>query len=199
MEIIYIIFILLIFYTIFSNVYEINTDKIPPELFVAATAFSSVFIGFILIYAMQRYDSNQNNYESFLRDIYSLRKISPSNIKNIDNFLNYYEKYQPDFDVIELEESILSDIKNDIKYKRVDSIINSSINLYNIRISRKDSIPMIVWGILFLILILVSLLMITDKRIPLIVSCLILIVIWSPSLVVYYFYTMRGNKPKKIK
>ena len=190
-EIPFLIFILVIVFAIFAKIYKLRRVELSPEVFISTSSFSALFISFILVYSMQRYDLNKTNSDSFLGGINFLKRLFPDKISELNAFLLAYSKQLPGFNSLGLEESLMNEPNTPTAALRITNTFTALNTLYQIRIERFDSIPNSIWIVLFFILIMVSLLMITDERIPFIVALLILLVVWSPSLVVYHLYSVR--------
>lgn len=187
-----ILFIFVVLYTFIAKYYNLKSKNIPPEMFIAIVSFSAVFIGFILVYAMSRYDVNQNSYKDFISKIVFLQSIYPSYSVEINEFLQSYMKRIP-YDSLGLEKNLFSisngkDIITETRVSQTFTVLNA---LFTIRMENRDNIPSSIWLVLFFVLIMASFLMISDGNIPLFASIIVLLVIWMPSLVVYHLYNTR--------
>ena len=187
----YLLFVLLIMYVFISSSVNLKSDKIPPELFLSICAFSSVFVGFILVYAMQRYDIYKNNKATFIEGIDYLKKLYPKNTNELNDYLNNYIAGGI-YDSLPLEEKVLSYNISIVQKDRTVALFQTLDSLYITRLQRGDNIPNSIWYVLFFILTMASLLMISDSRIHISVIFLIMTVIWSPCLVVFYLYSRRN-------
>src|SRR3990167_7816380 len=71
---------LFLLYLILINVKITNKIDIPIEIFTVGAAFSGLIIGFIIIYAMQRYDFYINNKNTFIRILQLLHIQYPAEL-----------------------------------------------------------------------------------------------------------------------
>ena len=176
----------------------------PDDYIGNSTVFASLVIGFIFLYAMQKYDLMDLNVETVSRNLFYLssvaEKYNPSSIcyliRYAKGFLNFEKG---DFSLLRFEKKILPQITDEATRFRVQESITILEQIYNQRISQVNLIAEPLWYLTFITAILLTIIFPLDisfaKRSD---SVIVIILIWLPILTIYYLYISELESLEKV-
>lgn len=182
------IFIFLILFTHLR--YEFH-----PNNFVAhGTLVASLAIGFVFLYALQKYDKMDANFPVVIRNIVFLADLAlihdPSLIcfliQYLDDFLNFNNS---GFPIIIFEKELLTFIDNENEIFRIREAVTTLEDISYQRISGENLIPAAIWYVVFTVAIILSIIFPMDTNIDRKLDGIFaLLLIWVPIITVYFLY-----------
>jgi len=187
---------------LFSNV---RYNLAPANFIGHGTAIASLVIGFIFLYAMQKYDLMDLNVPIVVRNLTYLsgiaNKYDPSLVcyleKYAKGFLNFEEN---NFSIYIFEKKLLKHITDPNLIKSVHESVKKLEDIYNQRISGTNLIAEPIWYLVFIIALLLTLIFPMDvtfhNRSD---SVIVIALIWLPITTIYALYlTELSNLDKAI-
>lgn len=166
----------------------------PDDYIGNSTVFASLVIGFIFLYAMQKYDLMDLNVETVSRNLIYLASVTelydPSLICYLIKFAEGFLTFDThDFSLLKFEEKLLPLINDEVTSFRVRESITILEQIYNQRISQVNLIAEPLWYLTFVTAILLTIIFPLDisftKRTD---SVIVIILIWLPIVTIYYLY-----------
>lgn len=181
------IFIYLIIFT------DIRYDFEPDLRIGDATTFASLVVGFILFYAMQKFDNIDLNVPTVARSILYLKKVA---LKYDPKLVCYLISYVKGFVCIDInnysltcfEKLLLPIIEDDAERARVRDNISILEDKYYDRVSETNIIAQPIWYLVFLSGILLSIILPMNSNINGINALLVLLLLWLPIGFIYSLY-----------
>jgi hypothetical protein len=188
-----IFFILIILFT------NWRYQLLPNEFIGNGTVFASLVIGFIFLYAMQKYDNMDLNVPILVRNVGYLERIAlkydPSLvcylIRYTEAFLNFDNS---GFDLVEFECELLPLIEEECEKIRVIESLSLLAGIFHQRVSKSNLIVNELWYLVFICCILLTIIFPMDSSfVKDLDSIIIIVLIWLPIVVVYYLYDKEIN------
>lgn len=165
-----------------------------PELHISdGTTFASLVVGFILLYAMQKFDTIDLNVPTVSRAILYLKKVA---LKYNPKLICYLIKYCKGFLCLEIdnyalhcfEREILPLIPSEAEKARVVTTVTTLETIYNQRISLTNTIAEPIWYLVFISGIILTIIFPMDYTLRKIDAILVLLLIWLPITFIYSLY-----------
>lgn len=158
-----------------------------------SVSFVSVVIGFILLYAMQKYERVDENSLLVRRHLEYLGlialKYDPSLIRYLVNYAKAFSKNTNSYDILCFERKILPQITDNADKERVIFIVTLLDDLFDQRVSTTNTIPNLIWYIIITVIIILTVLFPLDRQFKNVLdSILIVILLWLPIAGIYYLY-----------
>jgi hypothetical protein len=185
-----------IYIVLFTNIrYALRPDDYISD----STVFASLVIGFIFLYAMQKYDIMDANVTTVARNLnylkYIAEKYDPSLICYLirygEGFLDFEEN---NYSIIRFEERILPLIEDESIRYRVRESISLLETIYHERISKTNLIVEQLWYLIFITAILLTIIFPLDTSfVKPADSVIVIILIWLPIVTIYYLYISELN------
>jgi len=167
----------------------------PKEYISHGNLFSSLIIGFIFLYAMQKYDVMYANFPVVTRNIIYLEEMALKYdqpqlicflIQYLDDFLNFINDKFP---IANFERKLLPHVTNKDDVFRIREAVTTLEVVANQRITGTNLIAQPIWYTIFIVAILLTIISPMDinykRRID---SIIIIVLIWLPIVVVYILY-----------
>lgn len=181
------VFIYLILFT------DIRYDFEPDLRIGDATTFASLVVGFILFYAMQKFDNIDLNVPTAARAILYLKKVA---LKYDPNLVCYLIEYVKGFICIDknnyslkcFEKLLLPMIEDDSERARVRDNVSILEDKYYDRVSETNIIAQPIWYLVFLSGILLSIILPMNNNINKVNAILVLLLLWLPISFIYSIY-----------
>jgi hypothetical protein len=181
------VFIYLIIFT------DIRYDFEPDLRISDSTTFASLVVGFILFYAMQKFDNIDLNVPTVSRAILYLKKIA---LKYDANLVCYLISYVKGFINLKIdnyslkcfEKLLLPLIDNEAERERVRASVTTLDNVYYDRVSETNIIAQPIWYLVFLSGILLSIILPMNTAISKVNAVLVILLIWLPITFIYSLY-----------
>jgi hypothetical protein len=191
------VFIYLIIFT------DIRYDFEPDLRIGDATTFASLVVGFILFYAMQKFDNIDLNVPTVARSILYLKKVA---LKYDANLVCYLIGYVKGFICIDInnyslkcfEKSLLPMIEDNSERERVRDNVSILEDKYYDRVSETNIIAQPIWYLVFLSGIILSIILPMNSNINKINSILVLLLLWLPIGFIYSLYLTELQSLKDI-
>lgn len=184
------IFIFLIYFT------NIRYALMPNDYIGSIAVFSSLVVGFIFLYGMQKYDQMDANVPVVERNIIFLigisEKYKPESLCYLAQYLKDFLEFNNDrFPIIRYEQEVLPLITDEAEQFRTREAVTILELINNERITRSNLIPNAIWYVVLLSISILSIIFPLDKTFcnPM-DSTLVLILIWFPIFVIYYLYNL---------
>jgi len=165
-----------------------------PELHISnGTTFASLVVGFILLYAMQKFDNIDLNVPTVSRALLYLKKVA---LKYNPKLICYLIDYTKGFLCLEssiyplhcFEREILPLISSEAEKARVVTTITTLETIYNQRISLTNTIAEPIWYLVFITGVILTIMFPMDHTLRRIDSILVLLLIWLPIVFIYALY-----------
>ena len=183
--------IIFILFAVFTNIrYELR----PTNYIGHSTIFGSLIIGFIFLYAMQKYDKIDANVPVVARNIIFLEemalKYDPSLICYLieysENFLSFTRE---EFPILKFERKIIPLVDDPTVAARITESVTILELISHERITKTNLIVNPIWYTVFIMLFLLTVIFPMDSNFgkPL-DSIIVIILIWLPIVVIYYLY-----------
>lgn len=181
------IFIFLIVFT------DIRYNFEPDKHISNVTTFASLVVGFILLYAMQKYDRIDLNVPTVSRSIIYLKKIAlkykPKSVCYlIDYVKGFIDVDTRDYSLQCFERIVVPLIHNKAERRRVEQTITVLEDIYFQRISETNVIAEPIWYLVFITGILLSIIFPMNEQLTKVDAVLILLIIWIPITFIYTIY-----------
>ncbi len=183
--------LLFIFLLIFTDIrYELKPIKFVGHV----TTIAALSIGFVFLYALQKYDKMDANFPVIVRNIIFLADIALEHdpslicflIQYLVDFLNFNNS---GFPIINFEKKILTFIDDENEIFRIREAVTILEDLSFQRISGENLIPAAVWYAVFLVTTILTIIFPMDTNIDRAVdSILLILLIWVPIVTVYILY-----------
>lgn len=188
-----VIFIPLFFIALilFTNV---RYDFTPIDYLNDGITIASLIIGFVFLYAMQKYDTMDANFQVVVKNIIFLTDVSlkydPSLIcyliQYLENFLSFNNTGYP---IIIFEDKLLPLISDQNLIFRIRESVSILENISNQRITMANLIAAPIWYVVFFISFLLTIILPMNSDITFKPNAIILILlIWVPVVVIYVLY-----------
>lgn len=184
--------ILLILWILFTDV---RFNLRPREHIHTVAIFSGLIIGFIFLYAMNKYDMNDAEVIAFTRYITFLAELAakydPSLICYLISYCYSFLNFNvDDYSLLKFEDKLVPQIKDPVEQARVENIVTQLETLFQQRVSGQNLIAEPLWYVVFIVLIILSIIFPLDTSFKReIDSILVLIVMWLPIVTIYVLYT----------
>ncbi len=165
-----------------------------PEFHVSnGTAFASLVVAFILLYAMQKFDNIDLNVPTLNRSVMYLKAVALDHDPNLVPYLISYCKgflcLEPENFALQcFEEKLIPLITNQGEKERVRSTVTILENLYNQRVSLTNTIAQPIWYLVFATGIILSIIFPMEESLGKIDAILVLLLIWLPITFIYALY-----------
>lgn len=186
-------FILIVLFT------DIRYSLRPDNYIGHGTTIASLVIGFIFLYAMQKYDNMDLNVPIVTRNLAYLKgvaeKYDPSLIKYLVCYAKGFLDFNPnDFSIYKFEAKLLPQIQDPNIVKSVHDSVRILQDAYNQRVSGTNLIAQPIWYLVFIIALLLTLIFPMDisfhKRAD---SIIMILLIWLPITTIYALYLTELN------
>lgn len=164
-------------------------SNLPLEVFSIGALFAGLIIGFIIVFAMQKFDIHSSNRNLFTQKILRLQRLEPTMRDALVDYTKAYLEYK-DSDVL-LPWLTSSNPIVVRTIQELDDLTSGHINSF-------DSIPNIIWYTVLISIIIITILVVIDGRIPNLMSLGAIILIWLPVIVIYYIYISRDTDTDRI-
>jgi hypothetical protein len=173
---------------------EIRYNLDPPSFIGHATTIASLVIGFIFLYAMQKYDMMDLNVPIVTRNLTYLMgladKYDPSLVCYLERYAEGFLNFCPnDFSLHIFEEKLLKHVKTENTRISIHDSVRKLEDVYEQRISGTNIIAEPIWYLIFIMALLLTLIFPLDmsfrNRID---SVIIIILIWLPITAIYFIY-----------
>lgn len=166
----------------------------PNDYIGSIAVFSSLVVGFIFLYGMQKYDRMDANVPVVERNIIYLCQISlkykPDTLCYLAHYIvDFLEFNNDEFPIIQYEMEVLPLITDETEQFRSREAVTILELINNERITRSNLIPNAIWYIVLVSITILSIIFPLDSSFcnPM-DSSLVLILIWFPIFVIYYLY-----------
>lgn len=169
--------------------------ELTPGAYVGhGTTIASLAIGFVFLYALQKYDKMDANFPVVVRNIIFLADLAllhdPSLIcfliQYLDDFLNFDNSGYP---IVLFEKELLELVDNENEIFRVRESVSILEEISFQRISGENLIPAAIWYSVFLTATLLTIIFPMDTNINQKIDAIILmLLIWVPILTIYILY-----------
>lgn len=158
-----------------------------------SVVFVGVVVGFILLYAMQKYEKVDENSLLVSRHLEYLAlvalKYDPSLISYLIQYSEEFISNENSYAILCFEKAIVPQIKSDVERKRVRHIVSILDDIFDQRVSKTNTIPELIWYIVFIISVILTVLFPLDSKFDSrIDELLVVILLWLPIVVIYYLY-----------
>lgn len=169
-------------------------DLRPNDYIGNSTVFASLVIGFIFLYAMQKYDTMDLNVPVVYRNLIYLKAIAEKyNPKLIDKLIQYAEGFldfdKNDFSIQTFEWDILPLIDDPNLVISVHESVNKLSEIYDQRVSGANLIAEPIWYLVFICALLLTLIFPLDTTFEKPMdSVLVIVLIWLPLVTIYAIY-----------
>ena len=183
--------LLFIFLIIFTDIrYELR----PNQYIRHGTTIAALSIGFIFLYALQKYDKMDANYPVVVRNIIYLTDLSLSYdptlicylIEYLKDFLTFNNTGYP---IVIFERKLLKKIQDDNLTYRIQQSVSILEDISNQRVSGENLIAAPIWYVVFIAATILTILFPMDTNFENKVDAvLIIILIWLPVVVIYSLY-----------
>lgn len=174
----WILFILYLFFGPYKH------EHFAIEVYSIGTVFAGLIIGFILVFAMQKYDLHISNRKRFVTALIHLQRLTDGSSRSL--LRKYIEAY--------LEKEDSTSLETLATTPRTTELVSLLEELATARFNQADDIPNSIWYTVYISIFIISILVVIDIRISKILGVATLILIWLPLIVVYYLYQSRENE-----
>ena len=187
-------FIVIIIFTCFRY-------NLSPNSYIGhGTVFASLVIGFVLLYAMQKYDKMDANIPVVERNIIYLTDkallYDPSLVCYLSEYLSNFLNFQNDrFPLVTFEAKLLPHISDDLEIFRIREAVTTLEDISYQRITKSNLIPNLIWYLVYITAFFLTIIFPMDSHFEKeLDSIIVLILIWLPVLVIYYLYVSELNR-----
>ena len=182
--------LLFIFLIVFT---DIRYDFTPDIHIGNGTTFAAIVVGFILLYAMQKYDNIDLNVPSASRGLLYLKKIAnkyePKSICYLIDYVNGFINIDTnDYSLLCFERIVVPLIDNEAEKDRVKETVTILNDIYFNRVSQTNVIAEPIWYLVFLSAILLTIIFPMNEKLKRMDSILVLLLIWLPITIIYAIY-----------
>jgi len=184
--------LLFIFLVIFTDIrYQLS----PKEYMSHGTTVSALAIGFVFLYALQKYDQMDANYPIVVKNIVFLTDVA---LKYDSKLICYLVQYLKDFlnfdntgyPLFQFEQKILTYITDPNLIYRIHASVDTLAEAAYQRISGTNLIAAPVWYLVFLAATILTIIFPMDEKLTSRVdSVLLIFLIWLPVITMYTLYT----------
>ena len=182
--------IVFIFLIIFTDI----RYNFRPDLHISnGTTFASIVVGFILLYAMQKFDNIDLNVPTVSRSLIYLKKVAATYDPQSICFLIDYSKgflceESRNYSLECFLRRIIPKIDNEVDRIRVTETVTMLENIYFQRVSETNTIAEPIWYLVFLSAIILTVIFPMDENLPRMDAVLVLLLIWLPITFIYTLY-----------
>ena len=182
---------LFIFFILFTS---IRYEFAPPEHITNGTTVAALSIGFVFLYALQKYDKLGANFPVVLRNIIFLTDLAleydPSLICYLTQYLEDFSDFNnTGYPIITFEEKLLPNIDDENLIFRIRGSVTTLERLSDQRITGENLISAPIWYTVFLSSTLLTLFLAMDIKLSdKTDSILLIVLIWFPVLTIYVLY-----------
>jgi len=169
--------------------------SLSPSAYIShSVTIAALAVGFVFLYALQKYDTMDGNFPVVIANIIYLTDIAlehePSTICFLIQYLWDYLNYDnTGYPILMFEREIAPFINEPPVIERTKDAVTNLEQLYYQRISRENLIPAPVWYIVFFIASLLTIIFALDNNIESKIDAVIIIIlIWFPVIVIYIMY-----------
>tara|TARA_R110002153_G_scaffold101998_2_gene238329 strand:+ start:1017 stop:1712 length:696 start_codon:yes stop_codon:yes gene_type:complete len=176
---------------LFTN---IKYNLAPNDYFPSISAFPTLVIGFIFLYAMQKYDKMDANVPVVERNIIYLEEIAlktdPSLLCFLDQYVENFLTFTNDeFPILKFEKELLPQIEDETEAFRIREAVTTLELISHQRITKTNLIPDAIWYLVLMSAMLLTVIFPMDKEFKNAIDpILIIILIWLPLITLYYLY-----------
>jgi len=157
------------------------------EVFSIGAVFTGLIIGFIIVFAMQKFDLHSNNRNQFRQLILRLARQKPQMKEALIAYTKaYLHKEDGDALVPWLEDP------------SVNRTIYQLEDLSRVHVAGNDDIPNSIWYTVLISVIIISIIVVVDARMTDLMSLGAIVLIWLPIVVIYNLYIQRNVETEKI-
>lgn len=158
-----------------------------------SVVFVGVVVGFILLYAMQKYEKVDENSLQVSRHIQYLAllalKYDPSLIEYLIQYTEDFSNNKNSYAILCFERKIVPMIKLDVEKNRVEHIVTILDDIFDERVSETNTIPELIWYIVFITGTILTILFPLDTKFEnKMDSLMVVILLWLPIIAIYYLY-----------
>ena len=193
--------LIFIFISVFTNIrYEFT----PMHYIGHSTIFASLVVGFIFLYAMQKYDAMDANVPVVVRNIVFLSdfalEYNPSLICYLVQYLEDFLTFTNNkFPILVFEEAILESLGDDEDtIFRVREAVTQLEIISHEKITGTNLIAPAIWYLVFIVSLLLTIIFPMDTNFRRAADSIIaILLIWLPIFAIYYLYTEELKRLEK--
>lgn len=182
---------LFIFLILFTDIrYEFRPNKYIRH----GTTIAALSIGFVFLYALQKYDKMDANFPVVVRNIIYLADLAlvydPTLICYLIEYLNNFLTFDNiGYPIVIFEKKLLRQISDENIVFRVRESVSILEDISNQRVSGENLIAAPIWWVVFIAATILTILFPMDTNFESeIDAILIIIIIWAPVVMIYWLY-----------
>lgn len=179
----------------------LKRTPLPFEALTLSGVFASLVIGFIVVYAIQKYDAFSANTNLYIRRTIQLAaiacKYAPEVIPLLVEYTINFACRRLSLLIVDIQRILDAKITDPIEKNFANNLINQISIANSIQADGSDIIPNGIWYAVFLVTIIISIFIIRDIRLTQLSVLAILVTIWIPLTVIYYIYITRDEASNK--
>ena len=183
------LFIFLILFT------DIRYEFRPNEYIRHGTTIAALSIGFVFLYALQKYDKMDANFPVVVRNVIYLTDLAliydPTLICYLIDYLNDFLTFDnTGYPIVIFEKKLLSQVTDQNIVFRVRESVSILEDISNQRVSGENLIAAPIWWVVFIAATILTILFPMDTNFEEeIDAILVIILIWAPIVMIYWLYT----------
>ena len=173
---------------------DIRWKVVPNHYFSSIVIFPSLVIGFIFLYATQKYDKMDANVPVVERNIIYLEQMAKKYNPSTECYLKEYVKNFLDFTnnafpILDFEREILPQVTDENDAFRIREAVTILELIAHERITKSNLIPDQIWYLVLVVALLLTTIFPMDAEFQKNIDPIVIIIlIWLPLFTIYYLY-----------